>query len=637
MKNPNKSNVLSKKKSVRALLFLLFLFSVALRTILGICFGQMNVFYDELLHWNLSKSIYYGIGNNFRNDILNYKEILYSAVIAVSHAFGNTEVQYFVAVGINSVLMSSVVFPVFGMTMEFLKRKEKYSKAPVVVACTFSAPGLKLQASSHINRNTFAKSIFEDKRFLKSIILAFISVFVPEMVYTAKIIQENLYYPLAIWFFYIFIVVIMKNPYRIRNVTAFGAYVFVLSICKQMALNIFAGVVLYYILQFLFFDKKNRRKCVTAIIWFSAGFLVLKFLYGVIFNLVNGLTNISSSEVTIGVILENLIDPYLLSQLIYPAMTYILLSILVFGFFTVLLPGSILKKLSVKERNLFLLVGMIFISTIAVICLRIIPSENLDNVAIRFHFRYLFFLLIPLLVLFMSIYDKVLRIKVTKRICILSGVYLLLLNHIGIMPAQGSKIDCVGYNYIKYLFDSDMMVKTFQLLIVMGVVFGCYLLYKRKVKLLYFLVLASFILSCLVNDCYTYSEYYKNKIDSVGKKEDAFTINSYLHDNISVDQKNAFRKLLIISESKVSDAKLEVYLQYPNYYFCKMDDFDKFKENEENASFGELNLYSFNNDFQDADFAYPEYIISYKPISLDGYEEVYLNLNKYYFYTRTEK
>lgn len=591
----NKIKTFIEEKNIAMLLLLLFLFSIIIRTTFGICFGQMNVFYDELLHWNLSKSIYYGMGNNFRNDILNYKEILYSAVISFSHYFGNTEMQYFVAVGINSVLMSSVIFPVYGMSVRFLDSKEKAA------------------------------------------IVASLSIFIPEMVYTAKIIQENLYYPLVIWFFYLFIVVIMKEQYKIRNIILLGIYVFVISICKQMALNVFAGVVLYYILQFFIFDKENRKRCVVSMVWFSAIFMGLKFLYGVIFNVLNGLSNISSSEVTIGVILENLIDPYLLSQLIYPAITYILLSILFFGFFTVMLPLSIVKKLSVKERNLFILVGTIFISTIAVICLRIIPSENLNDVSIRFHFRYLFFLLIPLLILFMSIYEKLEQNKLTLKVGVISAGYLLLLEYINIMPAEGSKIDCVGFNYIKYLFDSEMMVKTFHILVVLCVSFGCFLLYKKKIKTLYFMVIISFVISGFVSNCYTYSEYYKNKVDSVSKKEDAFTINSYFHDNIKSEDKDDFNRLLIISESKVSDAKLEVYLQYPNYYFCKMKDFNDFMDKNEGETFASLNLYSFNIDFSDEALNYPEYIISDEPLYLDEYEEVHLELNKYHFYVRNNE
>ena len=61
---------LKDDKNVKYLIIVTFFLSVILRTLLGIAFGQINVFYDELLHWNLSKAVHYHLGNNFRNEML---------------------------------------------------------------------------------------------------------------------------------------------------------------------------------------------------------------------------------------------------------------------------------------------------------------------------------------------------------------------------------------------------------------------------------------------------------------------------------------------------------------------------------------------------------------------------------------
>lgn len=579
---------INKKGNAGYIIVTIFIISVVIRTVLGVAFGQMNVFFDELLHWNLSKSVYYHLGSLFRNDMLNYNEMLYSVVISVSHFFGNTEMQYFIAVGINSILMSSVVFPVYAMSESFL--------------------GSRYQA----------------------VILSFVSIMLPEMAYTAKIIQENLYYPMTIWFFYLFIFLILRNPYRKRNMVFLGSYVFAVSLCKQMALNIFTGVVLYYLLQFLFFDKENRKKCAVCLLWFTAVFGSLKMLYGVLFNLANGLATESSSEVTIGVILGNLLDPYLISQLIYPAVTYLLLSVMFSGLFTVILPLSLVKELSVKERNLLLIIGTIFTSTVMVICLRIIPAENLDVVKIRFHFRYLFYLVVPLLILFLSMKDRLAGGKYLKRAALLSLLYILLLSHISILPEEGSKIDCAGANYIKYLFESEMMQNTLRILIIIVMSFCLYLLHRKKIKLFYSVILAGFVVSGIVNNCYTYSEFYENKQQSVSKKEDAFTINSYFHDIINKEDNS----LLIISETKYSEGKLEVYLQHPDYYLCKMEDFKEFADGYSGGSFAGLTMNSFNIEFRDEELNCPEYIISYEPIRLEGYKETDIALNRYHMYER---
>ncbi len=582
---------IEKGNNIKIVLIVTFLLSVILRTVLGIACGQMNVFYDELLHWNLSKSVFYHLGSNFRNDILSYKEILYSIVISGSHIFGNTETQYYIAVGINSVLMSSVIFPVYFMSSRFLNNKYRAG------------------------------------------IIAFISVMLPEMFYTTKILQENLFYPMTIWFFYIFIVLILKEQYRIRNVLLLGGYVFLVSLCKQMALNIFAGVILYYILQFLFFDKGNRKKCFISLLYFVTMFLVLKVSYDILFNIVNGIAKESSAEVTIIAILQNLLDSYLLSRLIYPALTYLLMSALYFGFFTLFLPLSIGKDLNKEERNLFIIIGTILISTITVICLRIVPAENLDEMTARFHFIYMFFLIIPLLILFFSIYDKIRKVKQNRRIIFLSFTYILLLNYISIMPAEGSTIDCVGANYIKYLFNSEMMVNTLYMLIITGISICLYLLYKKKIKLFYSVILAGLLLSGVISNLYTYIYLYNDKQDSINKKEDALILNEYFENRKDFD----WNSLLVISDRNTSDAKLESFLKRPDYYYSKTEDFTGYIKEHPGESFSGLNLYSFNHQFYDIKAAYPEYILTNKWISINGYDKVDLDLSRYYLYSRNKE
>lgn len=581
---------IEKGKNVYIVLVLSFVFSVVLRTGLGLLCGQMNVFYDELLHWNLSKSVYYGLGSNFRNEILSYKEILYSIVISISHAFGDIKTQYHVALGINSLLMSSVIFPVYFMSNRFLKNRQY------------------------------------------SLIIAIISILIPEMYYTTKILQENLYYPMVIWFFYLFIFLILDDPYRIRNVVLLAVLLFFASLCKQMGLNLFTGVLLYYFLQFLIFDKDNRKECLISMLFFVTVFASLKFTYDTLFDIVNHISGESSSEVTIVVIIRNLLDGYLLPRLIFPVLSYCLLSILYFGYFTVILPLSIADKLDSKERNLLLITGSVLISTILVIALRIVPDENLDEIQIRFHFRYMFFLMVPLLMVFFRIYDKIKTYGFPYKIIILSVVYIFLLRLISIQPAEGSTIDCVGANYIKYLFNSDMMVNTLYMLIILGIAGAVYLLYKKKVKVFYTCMVTALLLMGIISNIYTYIYIHNDKQNSVNKNEDAIALNHYFKEQPDFDWKS----LLIVSEKNASDAKLECFLDRPDYYYTKTEDFMDYINQYPQDSFWNMNLYSFNHMFHDQDIGYPKYIITNKEIYINGYRRVNLNLRRYCLYVRYE-
>lgn len=578
--------IMEKDKNLKYLLISLFILSVIFRSYWGITHGEIYVFFDELLHWNISKSIFWGLGTNFRNDIINYQEILYSILMSISHCIGNTEIQYYIAIGINSVLMSSVIFPVYKM----------------------------------------AKCFINDKKV--AVLISLIAIIMPEMFYTSKIMQENLYYPLVIWFFYIFIKFILKDQYNYKSLIKLSLYIFIISLCKQMALNLFCGICLYYFIQFII-DKPNRKKCFFGMFSFITVFICLKLIYNYIFVLLLGVNTSSCSENTIKFILKNLFDLHIITKLIYPALCYIILTILYFGVFTIILPVINFKSLNKNQQNLLLLVGSIFITTIGVICLSIIPIENLDQINIRFHYRYFFFLLIPILILFFSMYQDIHSYINYRNLTAFTIFYIMLLKYVNIIPV-GSQVDCIPSNYLNRIFNSDMMKNTLYMLIIIGILLCLLLLYNKRIKLLYILIVFYFVFTSSMSLIYDYNESDRIKQSSIIQKEDALKLNEFLSTN-----KHKQNSVLIISDQAVSDAPFEAYLKYPNYYYTMKADFIHYLTNMKNNTFSKLQLFSFNNYFNDNNIKNPKYIICNEKLNLNGYRFVDIHMKKYFLYSRT--
>jgi hypothetical protein len=575
---------IEKESDVKYLIVSIFILSILARTVLGILFGQMNVFYDELLHWNISKSIHYDLSTNFRNSIINYNEILYSIFVSISHFYGNAETQYYIAVGINSIIMSSVIFPVYFMSNKFLNNK------------------------------------------FRSVVISFISIILPEMFYTSKILQENLFYPMAIWFFYIFIKMIKYDQYSKKNVMLLSIYTFLISICKQIALNIFIGVLLYYILQ-LFIDKENRKRCIKSILLFVFIFFIFKLTYNKLFAFIYDIEITSTSSNAIITIIKNIFDIKLLMKLIFPAITYTMSSILYSGFFTVLLPLSYIKICNKYERNLLLIILMLFVSTVAVICLSIVPYENPDQVNIRIHIRYLFYLIIPILIVFFSIYDRVKNFD-KINISLISALFVICLYYVNVIPPY-SLIDCMPSYHLSYFIQSDVIKYTLYLFIIVFIFLSLYLLYKNKIKFLYITIIICLMINGVLSNGFAYYISNRVKLVSVYDKEDALSLNKYFNENIT----NRSDKVLIISGTAISNGTLELYLEIP-YYFCLIEDFNNMFYD---SSFDKLNLTSFNFQFKDKNLPYPKYIITNTPLFIQGYDNVNINLNKYYLYIKNNE
>jgi hypothetical protein len=151
------------------------------------------------------------------------------------------------------------------------------------------------------------------------------------------------------------------------------------------------------------------------------------------------------------------------------------------------------------------------------------------------------------------------------------------------------------------------------------------------VKIFYSIVVIGLIIAGFVANIYTYYALYQDKKDSVNKLNDAAIVNEYFESIDGFDWKS----VLMISEKNVSDAKFESFLQRPDYFYSKTDDFKKYIADHPGKSMEDLNLYSFNHLFNDERVGNIEYIITNQWMYITGYESVDLDLNRYHLYRKT--
>jgi len=149
-------------KNIKKILIGLFVFSVICRTLLAINYCEVNTFYDELLHYQLSRSIAMNGSMTFRG-LEKYKyDIVYYLLIAPAFVAKNALYCRYIIYFINSVLMSAAVFPLYGLSSFFIKRNEGR-----LLVCLYG-------------------------------------LVIPELSYTGSIAQENAIYLIGMCYLYLF-------------------------------------------------------------------------------------------------------------------------------------------------------------------------------------------------------------------------------------------------------------------------------------------------------------------------------------------------------------------------------------------------------------------------------------------------
>lgn len=583
MKIKNKECYKLSDRKVYVILFSIFILNIVIRSILALKFSDLSVFPDELLHWNISKSIAENGKVIYRNINIGYSEILYSIVISIAHISSDTEVAYKIAKVINCILMSSAIFPIYLMAMKILKNKKI------------------------------------------SLLIAIIGIIVPEMTYTLKIMQENLYYPMFMWFWFIIITMIYDNKFSNRNIILLALYVFFMTICKQMGLNVFVGIVIYYIV-ITFLYKKNYKRNLIQLFLFIISFMIIKNIYISIFNIVNNTGNTITDSV-ISQIIHNILNKSILVKLIYPLLDYVVMIIISFGVYTVILPFSLFSKLEDKQQKLLIIIIAIIFSTIGVICFQILPAENLGETVIRVHLRYIYYMFIPLFILFYSCSKKVEEVGVNKLGILLLFNLIIMISLINVLPKYVS-VDGPTLTILGTVEKLDAISISVKMILIFAITALGYLLYNEKVKIFYRSIVVILIVNSLVNTvAFCKSENIGRKNFNETKNE-AIQMNNYLEQNLKENS-----KIVILATDEYAEGNLEGHLSVP-YYLILKNDFYNNIINGNKIEFNNMQLVTFSKSCKNDQFSEPDYIICKNYIGINGYDLVDIGLKDYKLYRK---
>lgn len=329
---------------------------------------------DELRYVGIGRSLAKGQGIKLHGLSSDFQKILYS--ICIVPAFWiNSTAQQIRAVGyINSLVMASSVFPIYGLSHKILK-EDGEMKYALALEITF-----------------------------------------PAFVYTMYFMSEVIYLPLSLWVIYIVWCIFCTENFRVKLGLNFllGIICYLTYLCKEIALYFVIAYILVYMIYCITNAKTERVAegliCLTVFAGiFLSCFLLMK---GTLFR---GLHNSYSS--TNLQVLHLKLSWEKVSYLLYGFTYDVVFALLAFGIFPVLVPAAFFKKKE-KESWFFLFLLCSFMIGCVTVAYMITLPEDFGSRAPRLHMRYLETLIIPFYILMV---DKIRKVdgveKENKKIC----------------------------------------------------------------------------------------------------------------------------------------------------------------------------------------------------------------------------
>lgn len=432
-----------KNNRERIIIVVLFLISAVLYGVISDFPKVISGYPDELRYVGIGRSLVKGQGLRLHGLDSDFQKILYSICIMPALRLQSTAQQIRAVGYINSLLMASSVFPVYGLCRKILKA---------------------------------------DKRVYY--VLVFWLTF-PAFVYTEYFMSEVIFLPLSLWVIYCVWCIFSAE----RTAVRLGLNVVLGFLCYLTYLN--KEIALYYVIAYIAVysaycifsrkDRKNAAVCLTVFLVVFAGcFLLMK---GTVFR---GLHN-SYSDTNLQV-LHSQFSVEKAGYLIYGFVYDVVFAVLAFGIFPVLLPAVFFEKRE-KESWFFLFLLASFLIGCATIAYMITLPEDFNSRAPRLHMRYLEPLIIPC---YIAMADKTRKVFYTNKADTLKSRFRLL--GIGVCAftllfiggdGGGSYLadnsTLLYYElFARFLSGSGVMLALLRVLIGGGVIAGMWVVCKQK-------------------------------------------------------------------------------------------------------------------------------------------------------------
>lgn len=352
LKNCQKTNVL--------IIVFLFLSSFLIRFFLT-DFPHLIVFYpDELNYYQIAQNLSRGKFLIVNNESVGFQKILYSLFLTpIFYFFKNPEMQTHCFSALNAFLVSSVIFPAFLIGKLCLK-----------------------------NQKTI-------------LLLCFLSLLLSDLSYSLTFMSENLFLPLGVWGIYFIFKIIISNRTHFLFSLFLGFFIYLIYFTKEIGIVLllsfyFYILVSYFLKQNIHLKEQFKNACLI-----SFSFLLFFVFFKLTFF--KGLSNSYSHQIGLDILQkqENLF-------FMFYGFFYYLMNVTVAGlFFIFAIPFVYFKNLNSNAQKLFLFCIFIIILSAAVVAFTITVREDFSREFPRAHLRYLAYIWIPLLTVFLSFFEKI--------------------------------------------------------------------------------------------------------------------------------------------------------------------------------------------------------------------------------------
>ena len=430
-----------------------------------------HVFQDELRYLSIAETLANGRGIMIYNQNTDFQKILYSVILIPAFFFSEKVLQIKAICFINSLVMSSGIFPVY----------------------------------------LLSKRLLSD---WKSILLVlFMFVVSSEFCYTLVFMSEVLYMPLGLWGIYLFFKIISlsdkPNPkfWGFYGITA-GFVIYLLYLNKEIALSFLIAHFLFLVYQFIFYKiKKNpplhelKRHFNVFLITCGTFFVLFAFFKSTIFNGYGNSYNQTS--------LDAISSFHNIMFMMYGFFYYLLCVFIAWFYFPLVFPLTSLKRLDNTKRNFIIFLTLLLLVSAGVIAYTITVREDLDKIVPRIHLRYICYLFIPFFIIFLS------TLKETTNKTLLKpqfAVALILSANILIFfkgAADSSFVDNSALKYVPYYLYNDLRLNTFKLLLVLCILLATILFHIKRPPIVR-LSIAAFMFISVSTNIINYKIAYDN-------------------------------------------------------------------------------------------------------------------------------
>lgn len=327
---------------------LIYLFGVVLHTLLSNFSGKtIAVYLDEFLYWSIARSVAQGSGIAVEGCMAGFDKIAYPLLIAPIFAVSDGVLRVNLIGLVNSMILMSSIFPIWLICKEL---------------------GLK-------RRNTF-------------IILGFLAVW-PDMLLSASFMSESLYWPLVLFFLYIWLLSIKQNKWYYHVIE--GVLCYIGYMCKEVFMALFvtyiAFEIIYPFLDFFVtnkdcrgrlkdrFDKKRIINCLIFALSFAVCFIIVKIIVyngdASYYKLMNTSTSLAK-----------------IAYFFYGFVYYIAAFFVTFFVLPLAFPIIRFKSFDDKNRKFSCFIVVFFLVMTAVISYKILINENLGQTSPQVYMRY---------------------------------------------------------------------------------------------------------------------------------------------------------------------------------------------------------------------------------------------------------